>query len=106
MKYFIQIRSNTFTISKLLASAIMKHDLNNSKIETQDKKQTFILADSHLKLFQIIQTSSLTHFYITVSNQKYRINDKFYLFLKFLNKKKEISFINVFFFLFKNFKKR
>ena len=91
MKYFIQIRSNTFAISKLLASAVMKHDLNNSKIETQDKKQTFILADSHLKLFQIIQTSSLTHFYIKTSNKRFRINKILFKFLNSLKKNTKIN---------------
>ena len=61
MKYFIQIKTNTFDISELLASAIKKHDLNY-KMETQDKKQIFILNDSYLNRFQLIQTTSLTHF--------------------------------------------
>ena len=91
MKYFIQIRSNTFAISKLLASAIIKHGLNNSKIETQDKKQIYILDDSYLNRFQLIQTTSFTHFYIAISNQKYRVNNKFYLFLKSLNQQNIIN---------------
>jgi hypothetical protein len=90
MKYFIQIKTNTFAISKLLANAIKKHDFNY-KIKAQNQNQTFILNSSHLNLFQIIQTSSLTHFYITVSNQEYRVNDKFYLFLKSLNRQNMIN---------------
>ena len=90
MKYFIQIRSNTFAISKLLASAIKKRNLNY-KIRTQDKKQIYILDDSYLNRFQLIQTTSFTHFYIAISKQKYRVNNKFYLFLKALNQQNIIN---------------
>ena len=87
MKYFIQIRPNTFAISELLASAIKKHGLNY-KMETQDKKQIYILDDSYLDRFQLIQTTSFTHFYIRVSNQKYRINNKFHSFLGSLHQQR------------------
>ena len=90
MKYFIQIKTNTFDISELLASAIKKHNLNY-KIRTQDKKQIFIFDNSYLNLFQPVQTASSSHFYIRTSNKGFRINKILFKFLNSLKKNTKIN---------------
>ena len=80
MNYFIKINESVFEISKTFAGLLEKDLIAVSK-EIQDKRQTFVLDDSMLSYFQVVNSTSQTHFYISISNKKCRINKKFYTFL-------------------------
>jgi len=80
MKYFIKFNDLTFEISKSIAE-ILKKAFNNFTLETQDKKQTLTFSNSILSYFQVVKTTSQTHFYVLIFNKKHRINKNFYTFL-------------------------
>ena len=81
MKFFIKFNDFTFEISKTLADALKKNYTNVS-LETQGNSQTLTLNESILFSFQVVKTTSQTHFYVLISNKKYRISKNLYSFLE------------------------
>jgi len=80
MKFSIKLRNFIFSISGSLANVITKSALN-FKLDTKKKHTIFILEDSSFSFFQVVPTSSLTHFYVLILGKKYRLGKKFYNFL-------------------------
>lgn len=80
MKYLIKIQNSTFSISHSLANALIDTKYSCSPV-VQNRTKVFILDDSHISLFQVISTTSLTHFYAFFSGNKYRVAKKFFIFL-------------------------
>ena len=79
MKFFVELTSSTFPVSSSLANALK---ILNVSYQIQGKSSIFTLTDSHLALFEVIFTGSLTHFYVLVSGKKCRVNKKFHGTLK------------------------
>jgi len=98
MKYLIKIQNSTFNISHSLANALIDTKYSCSPT-VQNKTKIFILNDFHIPLFQVVPTTSLTHFYALVFGKKYRIAKKFFIFLdsnfKKLNKSVIGSQLNI-----------
>ena len=81
MNYFIKINESVFEISKTFAGLLEK-DLIAVSQEIQDKKHIYILNDSALSSFQVVNSTSQTHFYIKIRNSaKLRVNKLFFEFL-------------------------
>ena len=80
MAYFVKINNSVFEISKTFAD-LLKKTYNNIPSEVQDKKHFLILNDFILSSFQVVNTVNQTHFYILISNKKYRIKRNFHKFL-------------------------
>jgi len=87
MNYFIKINESIFEISQTFAGLLEKNFITVYK-EIQDKRQTFVLDDPILSSFQVVDSTSQTHFYISISNKKYRINKKLHAFLNLYFSKK------------------
>jgi DNA adenine methylase len=71
MKYLIKIQTSSFEISHLLANALDSKNKFTSTV--QNKTKVFILNDSHISLFQVVSTTSPTHFYVGLFGKKYRV---------------------------------
>ena len=81
MNYFIKINESVFEISKTFADLLEKDFIAVSQ-EIQDKKHTYILNDTTLSSFQVVNSTSQTHFYIKIRNSaKLRVNKLFFEFL-------------------------
>lgn len=82
MKYSISLKNYSFDISKSLAQALKKPKNEFSfKNKTSDKRTVFIFKDSALPFFNVVKTTSKTHFYALILNKKHRINSHLYLFI-------------------------
>ena len=80
MKNFVDFSNNSvFPISVSIATLI-KNRLP-FQMDSQDKNQTLILEDSSRAFFQVVPTTSSSHFYVKVLNKKYRVCKKFYDYL-------------------------
>jgi hypothetical protein len=79
MKFYIQIKKYNFLISNSIAFQL-KNTETNYQVEVLKENVIFILKD-YTKLFTVIPTISLTHFYVRVSSKKYRISKELYYFL-------------------------
>ena len=81
MNYFVKINNFTFEISKTIANTLKKN-YADVFLETQGNSQTLTLNESILSSFQVVKTTSQTHFYVLISNKKYRISKNLYSFLE------------------------
>ena len=81
MNFFVQINNSIFPIGNSLAKWIQHHNL---KCVSKIQEKSHILKFEQLPLynFQIIPSTSLTHFYVQVLDRKFRIKKNLYLFLK------------------------
>ena len=81
MKYSIKFNDFAFEISKTIADTLKKN-YTDVFLETQGNSQTLTLNESILSSFQVVLTTSQTHFYVLISNKKYRISKNLYTFLE------------------------
>ena len=88
MEFFIQLNNSSFRISRSLAILIKERNSNyDYDVNTNNKTSVIFLGISSLPLFQAHSPISSTHFYITFSNKKFRVNKNFYNFLVSQTKK-------------------
>ena len=83
MKYLIKIQNSTFSISHSLANALIDTKYSCSPA-VRNKTKIFILNDSHISLFQVVPTTSLTHFYVAFFGKKYRVCKSLFNYLNSL----------------------
>ena len=81
MHFFVQINNCTFPVGSSLAHWIQYHNLK-CILKIQEKNRILKFEQSCLYNFQIVSSTSLTHFYVQVLDRKFRVNKNLYLFLK------------------------
>ena len=86
MKFFIQTKQCSFLISHSIANGLKTKKIN-FKTNKRKKNQLFFLENSEKCLFTVVPTNSPTHFYVLISNKRYRTNKQFYKFLTERNEK-------------------
>ena len=87
MKYFFKFKNLSFNTCNSIVKLINTQKKKLFKTEIKEKYTSFILNDDNISLFQIVPTNSPTHFYVLISNKRYRITKQFYKFLTERSKK-------------------
>ena len=77
MKYSIKFKNSLYSISSFLAGALTKSDINFTMSQYKNNI-IFVLDNSNIFSFQVVKTTSSTHFYTLFLNKKYRICRQFY----------------------------
>jgi hypothetical protein len=77
MKYFVTFKNSNYSVSKVLANALTKSNFNFPS-SLQDETTVFVLDGFNISFFQLVPTTSLSHFYILLSGKKCRITRVFY----------------------------
>jgi hypothetical protein len=89
MAYYVKINSSVFKISKTFAD-LLKKFYNIIPQEIQDKKHVFVLNERIISSFQVVKSTSQTHFYFLISEKKCRVNKKLFAFLNLHFTKKNV----------------
>lgn len=92
-KLLMMKNKKKFTISVTLAVFIKKQNLD-IKIDTKYGKKFLLTDPSTCSKMNIIKTNSLTHFYISILNKKFRINKNLYIYLSD-NRKQQLKLIDL-----------
>jgi len=80
-KYLVDLNGSFYNINLPIANALINSAFNfHSYIK--DENLVFILDDNNISFLKGISTTSLSHFYVSISDKKYRINKQLYLSLK------------------------
>ena len=87
--FLIQTNGHTFLISKSIAD-LLKKSSSDVPVHIHAENLTFVLSSSILCTFQLVETKSLTHFFIMVGDRKVRVSRKFFKYLNSLFKKEEV----------------
>ena len=93
MKYSVQIKNVSFSISKTVSKLLESHccDIQKKTEGNSTVSTVFTLVSSLPSFFQVLKASSSTHFFILVFGKKYRISKALYDYLSYLPNKEEIK---------------
>jgi len=83
MKYFIKFNNSSFEVSNSIINALTSNDVNFKK-EVHNKNIELIMNDFNIPFLQIVETTSVTHYYVVILNRKYRTSKQLYTFLNSL----------------------
>jgi len=87
--FLIETNGHTFLISKSIAD-LLKKSSSDVPVHIHAENLTFVLSSSILCTFQLVETKSLTHFFIRMGDKKVRVSGKFFKYLNSLFKKEEV----------------
>jgi hypothetical protein len=79
-KYSINIDGSLYEISASIADAFIRNNFDFQPC-VKDGVTIFLLNSTDISFFQVVSTTSLSHFYIMFSGKKFRISGDLYSFL-------------------------